>query len=697
MSSIQNSEGHVEHGKENLAVCYICAKPAREGGVCHHCGKLVCEKCMRSDGSVLDFLLPKIQFWKFRLGFDQNPSPIPSLSVENKKDLKTVHCPEHYHISHSMAKEIIKSGVIAIALIISGIAVAISIGRGTLAGDLIPSGLILLGLLAIIHFGQKIYLHYYGFVRNIEVPKSFPMSSPFKVKLEENANGHYQITGDVLTGRGDYLQCIAPKGQMSVFARLRPKDKQAANRFESVYGASPPRMDWDFGYGVIDSMKGIEFLQSKEGFGRNVFHLLLKPYDERPHFENLTEAGEIKVLEAPYRAIIDDEAESFYLEQFPVILIPSLAKKSGNRFRLRFVMFLPEDCGDIVLKHLTIHVPLDLPVLEVERGRFDSEKNEIQWVDMKIDANELFVFTSKVNLFDRMGPDETLTGSFEVEIPKTLYHPGIESLQIFDPMGTEKLDTDIVKTEKTGLKADFTIEARALSYQFEYTETKKIERNDLIPDYNTIERITETLTESGTYVAKITDNPPTADSKSAHVRHRYWDILGKNYSGAAGLFGVKVHVVVSGEEYYQGDAIPYGGETVIEVTTRTMVHDEESRTYAADVCELVQSQLKEQLETYIHPFVSGESTKAAVPEDIKAAQPSHESTKAMDMPSASEVDKAHTVRQEIQDAEKSSLNQLLAMKRKLMERFINGEITESVYTGLNEDIERDIANFSEAN
>jgi hypothetical protein len=79
--------------------------------------------------------------------------------------------------------------------------------------------------------------------------------------------------------------------------------------------------------------------------------------------------------------------------------------------------------------------------------------------------------------------------------------------------------------------------------------------------------LTNAISEQGYYVKRVIENPPQIGAHANRV-NRYWDIAGRKYRG---VYPIDFHLIVTGEELYDGDIRAQAGTTKTTLTVQGAV------------------------------------------------------------------------------------------------------------------------------
>jgi len=158
---------------------------------------------------------------------------------------------------------------------------------------------------------------------------------------------------------------------------------------------------------------------------------------------------------------------------------------------------------------------------------------------------------------------------------------------------------------------------------------------DVIPDYETVLKLTNALSTSGYYVKRVVENPQSTGPRT-NVLSRYWDISGRYYER---VFPVGFRIVLTGEELYAGENRAMGGTTKITVA----VHGVYANNEMEDLIERVWDQLHKQTLEVLRenslrvPEPGGGLPRPDTPTPERAAELRAKREKALDQLLAGEI------------------------------------------------------------
>ncbi|MHC4199424.1 MAG: hypothetical protein ACYSU0_05485 [Planctomycetota bacterium] len=657
--------------QEDLRRCDVCyEKLEGGGGVCHHCGKLLCDWRsgiywhMNAPEYSLEFTGKAGGSAFAKLGLVK----IPQHTGIARLNPRAKHCLKHFHSLTSHMKLILIGG----GLLILGIGLGIALGSGyPLLASLLGAVILVPGVL----------MHTRDFIRPQHKLNGAPLNPDrLDVHVVESIAGNFVVSKESFVERSEYLTDVAGHGKIAVLVDFDEPEREALDDFAKRERRDVSRMDWHLGYFSLDNARNVTFEGEAPGVG-NVMPLIVKAGSDRDKIEDLVKreekqplvslSYEIDIAGGIRKAAVPDDTPAprgfVPFVRFPIHIVPRL-DASGRNFGLALtaIGFNPYGVGQVSCR-ITLTIPPDLNVDKVGEtdlmtGRYDPAQGQVTWRGERgekevwpptVDVNVGF----RENILSNRSDHPVLEGSYELVLDKVNLS-GIEVDQdcLFLPTGACRTHT--VLDKRTTIAGKISVDLSVLTFQQEHASSESIDLGHLIPDHHTMHRLSEVLRSKDVYVAKTTDNPPTIDAKSANIRNRSWDQIARIYAGQAALFGVDVHSVLSGREEYVGATVPSKGEGKLEITVRGMVHDDTTlgavEAIRTDICEAA----KDGFRGFEHPLVSASQVAAAAEAAVSQA--------------------ADTTGQR---------EKLVARLEKLEDALLDGKITDERYEKMKADLE----------
>jgi hypothetical protein len=279
------------------------------------------------------------------------------------------------------------------------------------------------------------------------------------------------------------------------------------------------------------------------------------------------------------------------VESIPIWLTPSFVPEQDQRaleLELQWTDFGPEDCDLEVdrVESLRLLVPiswgnLESNTLDATVGVVDDPDDpddavrEIEFTCHPVDHGErrngrvLFsmLFENEIR------PTDAIRGRFVVSFKGAL--SGVTDVSVFHPLGGRRRLGDAELVPRTDVEATFRLCLDGIRYQdlrvvpdhnvpADLSRHESVAFEQVVPDHETVIDLTNELSQQGYYVKRVIENPPRRGGE-ANVFNRIWDIAGRRYDG---VYPVDFHLVLTGEEFHEGDIRARGGNTTVRITAQ---------------------------------------------------------------------------------------------------------------------------------
>ena len=527
------------------ARCYKCGS-SQITSICHHCGRIGCSAHVvptrRLAGRPLSRELRGLEM-------DRRPA---------------YHCPDCAHF-----------GSPALAVGIIGVAMALA-GAVVLWLNL-PLGLALVLLGAAIVGGS-----YVAGRRGEARREKLPL--PVLPRLEE-LSLREELSGRViLWPNGDYDQLTPDpvQGQLTANLVLGKTDRRRLDGYLRRHRIS---LDSD-----VKFCAGLLVPQGQVGSSLSrIFPDLSIPLDgmtsgypvfnaERPR------ASSSYSIDYTYQLIAGRE-----VKKVPVWITPAIAPRSDQRgleLQVQWVeMGRPEARLSLEnVESLELRVPVEWgdvvdfnkPVLSSLRanGGDGQARRLIEWVQLRPgkEENQHKRLDFVVQFEDKIKEEDTISGRLDMVFKGAI--SGIERIHLYSPLGNRRIHSSTANV-KTHVVLDFELSLRSTRYQDvrlvpdrampeDENRDEAKEFRGLIPDDDTVIRLTNFLSKQGYYIKRIIENPRRSGPRANLIR-RYWDIAGRHY---AGVYPIDFHIILTGEEIHHGGIRAHGGTTKACVTVQ---------------------------------------------------------------------------------------------------------------------------------
>ena len=626
------------------ARCQECGS-TKISAVCHHCAQPLCSE---HRVTALD---------------EQNVPVSQEFTEYGFEKVAAVHCRSCHHIVRGQSWK-----HLAIA---SGVAVA-----GVLSFAL---SVVLAVLLLIAAAGVGGYW-YWDRTRRMESSTTFEPRVPLlphvdSVEIVESIHGRLTLDGD-----GRYrVDAAPPCGRLGVTMALGQPDRRRVEIHRGKVAASAPTHDLSYhaGFIALRGPAGLTFAGDR--WQKNVL-AIRGSLSEHPFLRPEGPSGNGGWnLRFDYSPWIPDPGRN----PIPIQLTPTLMHAQDQRtldLELRWTDFGPDEAPLAVetIDLLRLYRPVEWGVVEHVTGRAVSGSavtpdgrpaQVVEWRQVPLSEEDLarrrHVFTvrfeNKINLAD------VLTGVVEVKFAGAL--SGLEGLGLYDPLGVRRAGHP-QRTSSTTVAVDFTLALSSIRYQDVRIvpnqqrwpeDSARRERTDfdgVIPDYETVIALTTEMSEDGYYVKEVFENPPR-DRGRANTTNRSWDVTGRRYNG---VYPVDFHLSLTGEEVNDGEVRAHGGNTTVKLTVQGAFANSEMENRIGREWDRLHELVSDTLARRVLP---GKRTRNAhsPPEPEPAEWPTEPAAPA-----------AHG-------------RDVAALRFKLMERLINGEITQDAYDRISRNLD----------
>jgi hypothetical protein len=229
---------------------------------------------------------------------------------------------------------------------------------------------------------------------------------------------------------------------------------------------------------------------------------------------------------------------------------------------------VPVEWGDVVDFNKTV-----LSSLRANEGDGQARR-VIEWVQLRPgkEENQRKRLDFVVQFEDKLKEGDTISGRLDMVFKGAI--SGIEQVHLYSPLGNRRVHSSAANV-KTHVVLDFELSLTSTRYQdirlvpdrrmVEDRERDEVkEFPAVIPNDDTVIRLTNVLSEQGYYIKRIIENPRRSGPRANLVR-RYWDIAGRYY---AGVYPIDFHIILTGEEIHRGGIRAHSGTTKACVTVQ---------------------------------------------------------------------------------------------------------------------------------
>lgn len=208
-----------------------------------------------------------------------------------------------------------------------------------------------------------------------------------------------------------------------------------------------------------------------------------------------------------------------------------------------------------------------------------------------------------VDFEDRIETSDTIRGSIDVLFQHAV--SGVSAVEVHHPLGGPRSRADdVTAAMTTRVIANFSLSLAKVCYQDSHVvpdprrtgENGKPGTTELvgvIPNHETVARLTDALSASEYYVKRVVENPGSTGPGTGMIS-RYWDIAGRYYES---VFPVEFRIVLTGEEEHDGHHEATRGTTHVTITVRGVYANPDMRKLIESVWEQLYEQTLSVLET----------------------------------------------------------------------------------------------------
>jgi hypothetical protein len=206
---------------------------------------------------------------------------------------------------------------------------------------------------------------------------------------------------------------------------------------------------------------------------------------------------------------------------------------------------------------------------QLEGGRKILESNQIRLnaVDRTTGRKVL-----RIRFEQRIQSSEHISGQLEATFLGCL--SGLAGIDTYTPRGYRRSASER-RDVTTEVHVDYRLSLANVRYQdVRVVPARKIRADQqrkqvthypgVVPDHETVIALTNSLSEDGYYIKRVTENQPAVGGR-ANVINRYWDIAGRHYDG---VFPIDFHIVLTGDATYVGEIDAHAGNAAVRLTVR---------------------------------------------------------------------------------------------------------------------------------
>ncbi len=232
----------------------------------------------------------------------------------------------------------------------------------------------------------------------------------------------------------------------------------------------------------------------------------------------------------------------------------------GLEFRVK-----PAHPRGVVIKSLTVSVPLELEGIEHSDGLYQSEKRLLCWENLKVTPSQpCRVYAEFVRPLHSVA---RLSGSCRVEIDgKCLSGFDVEREFLWNALGAKVRASNVAVDQSVVVEAQFTTATLLQPKRLEIIARLKKEIPGRVLDTRLAHAVIKRISEGGVYAKYIFEAPSVvAVHEGGSVLRRFWEIIGRQY---VKYQPYDIHVVLAGEEPHMGTKGGYQPDLHLEVIVR---------------------------------------------------------------------------------------------------------------------------------
>jgi hypothetical protein len=533
--------------------CYRCAS-RKLHSVCHHCTRPMC-----ADHSPV-----KRRFWRRSAEFAKLGLRDTACGEMPR------HCKKHRHVVRGLPIWLIAC---AVALTLAGIWQAL--------GDRPRRGLLVLAVGLVVSCAATIvhWIRTDAARRHRPVLPLLPRFDPVEVietlpvRITLDADGSYQAVAEAATG------------SLTIAATFGRADRERVQRYRRRFQLGRDRgVSFNLGFAVLRGPVG--FVSGLGAHDPTVLQL-----DGHAHKYRVLDGVSEQVSEEWRKEYSYEVWQEPAAGAIPITLTPSMVQGAGRRgfdLDLQWPVKAAKDPGPRLIIDRVECLQLDVPMAwgdvqyvsgsNVERSQSpaDGEQPAVQtviWRQIPIEADDCRARGKRfaVRFEHPIDPGSVVRGRVEVHFKGTLSR--LRGMDLYYPLGHRRAD-QAAPTITTKVVADFELRLGHIRHQdVRVVPDRKRAADDVrkesvfgqvVPDHNAIIALTNAISEQGYYVKRVIENPPQVGAHANRV-NRYWDITGRKYRG---VYPIDFHLIVAGEELYDGDIRAQAGTTKTTLTVQ---------------------------------------------------------------------------------------------------------------------------------
>lgn len=538
--------------------CYKCAEKTI-AVICHHCGRPVCDRCLKGGRKGSGLKVPKS--YEFA-GLDLDKSQCGE---------QPIHCEDCAHVT--------RSPVTGALIAATGVAVAVIFVAAASSPGLIAVAV--MAAAAVAGYGAYRWHRWSPARRTAPVLPVLP--SIDKIRLRET------LSAKVVLDSQSHYRVSQPKfdGQIEIAWRLSQPERLRLKKYRDRFKLSQQQdIQFNAGFVLLEERLGLTLPVREHAPAKNDCVIpLLGSVSREPFLAGNTGAGFVR-QPITIKYSLRDDLEQLVPELPLIRVVPCLVQQSGRKAleielqwhnpkprRVDLEECLPNyDQSVQEIEFIEWAVPTSwgsvtkasgLP----KNGTLEGQDLQIlRWEhEMPEDGAGMHSFSASFE--DEIGFDSVIRGRVQMLLRDTI--SGLRSLRMFYPLGRPLSCQTVTETR---LILDFELSLASLRSEELRIMPDQKNSNDgkntgmvtfegVAPDHLTIIRLVNELTDQNFYVSGVIDNSPSSGSVADLVNRR-WEVIGRLYEGLPTDF----HLVMIGDEVL--GAGPANGTTDVMLTVR---------------------------------------------------------------------------------------------------------------------------------
>lgn len=419
--------------------------------------------------------------------------------------------------------------------------------------------------------------------RRLETAQRMKPVLPLLPKVDSAAVAEKVRGRLTLDAKGEYRTSVTPtEGELSLSMTFGRTDLDRLSAYRAKYRLPGSEgVDYCAGFAVLKGEAGMRF--TDPALSGSVLPLTGRT-EEHPFFT--TADGPARARREIRRTY--GLAPQREVDDLPISLTPSLSPGSDRRtleIEVQWDRIGPDRAPLRIEKFqpLVLLVPIAWGNVESANhrpsiGRVpDPDEPDrlvrcITWsrIALTKQVRKLGKLTLSVRFEEQILVDDVIRGRVVAFFQGTL--SGLSGIDVMLPLGYRREETSRSKAS-TEVDATFELSLAGIRYQDtrvvpdRHKDTHRAEVEEfsgVIPDHETIARLTNALSDEGYYVKRVIENPPRSTNK-AHVLNRYWDIAGRWYDG---VYPIDFHLSITGEEVHGGDIRAQSGNSRVRLSVQ---------------------------------------------------------------------------------------------------------------------------------